>query len=75
MNPFETIPVGDHGVEVTRLGMGGVFIAGRGPADGQYRVLRGGSWLNAPGRCRSAARSSGWARQRFYKIGFRVILE
>ena len=48
---------------------------GRGPADGQYRVLRGGSWLNAPGRCRSAARSSGWARQRFYKIGFRVILE
>ena len=34
MDPFERIPVGDHGVEVTRLGMGGVFIAGRGPADG-----------------------------------------
>ena len=34
MDPFERIPVGDHGVEVTRLGMGGVFIAGRGSADG-----------------------------------------
>jgi len=34
VNPFETVPVGEHGVEVTRLGMGGVFVAGRGPADG-----------------------------------------
>ena len=34
MNPFETIPVGNNGAEVTRLGLGGVFIAGRGPADG-----------------------------------------
>lgn len=34
MNPFETVPVGKNGVEVTRLGLGGVFIAGRGPADG-----------------------------------------
>ena len=34
MNPFESIPVGDYGAEVTRLGMGGVFISGRGPADG-----------------------------------------
>ena len=34
MNPFESIPIGDHGAEVTRLGMGGVFIAGRGSADG-----------------------------------------
>jgi len=47
----------------------------RGPSDGQYRVLRGGSWINGPDRCRSAARSSGHARQRFYKIGFRVIVE
>ena len=34
MNPFESIPIGDQGAEVTRLGMGGVFIAGRGSADG-----------------------------------------
>ena len=34
MNPFESIRIGDHGAEVTRLGMGGVFIAGRGSADG-----------------------------------------
>ena len=27
MNPFETIPVGNNGAEVTRLGLGGVFIA------------------------------------------------
>ena len=36
MNPFEMTPVGERGVEVTRLGLGGVFISGRGPVDGSY---------------------------------------
>ncbi len=36
MNPFEMAPVGERGVEVTRLGLGGVFISGRGPVDGSY---------------------------------------
>jgi len=35
VNPFESIQIGDHGAEVTRLGMGGVFISGRGSADGR----------------------------------------
>jgi D-threo-aldose 1-dehydrogenase len=35
VNPFESIPVGEHGAGVTRLGMGGVFISGRGSADGR----------------------------------------
>lgn len=34
MDPFETIAVGDTGVAVTRLGLGGVFVAGRDHDDG-----------------------------------------
>lgn len=30
----------------------------QGPEKGLYRVLRGGSWRNDPGGCRSATRSS-----------------
>ena len=34
MDPFEKIAIGDTGVEVTRLGMGGVFVGGREHGDG-----------------------------------------
>ena len=44
MNPFESIPIGDHGAEVTRLGMGGVFISGRGSADGRDATSASFSW-------------------------------
>ena len=42
----------------------------QGPAEGNQRVLRGGSWRSYPGACRSAFRLSGDART--YNIGFRV---
>jgi D-threo-aldose 1-dehydrogenase len=34
MNPFERVAIGDTGVEVTQLGLGGVFVAGRDHDDG-----------------------------------------
>jgi formylglycine-generating enzyme required for sulfatase activity len=44
----------------------------RGPTKGQYRVLRGGSWLNFPMGCRSACRLGGAPDTRFDIFGFRV---
>jgi len=38
----------------------------QGPEKGEYRVLRGGSWGNFPGNCRSAVRSR-------YVPGIRII--
>ncbi|MEM7252523.1 MAG: aldo/keto reductase [Pseudomonadota bacterium] len=34
MDPFQTVAIGDTGVEVTRLGFGGVFVGGREQGDG-----------------------------------------
>ena len=34
MDPFAQIPIGDTGVAVTRLGLGGVFVGGREHGDG-----------------------------------------
>ena len=45
-----------------------------GPANGAYRVLRGGSWDDAPWNCWSANRGGGFPVFRFYLIGFRVVL-
>jgi formylglycine-generating enzyme required for sulfatase activity/uncharacterized caspase-like protein/DNA-binding Xre family transcriptional regulator len=39
----------------------------------QFRVLRGGSWLNAPRECRSAFRSYWDSDDRVNRIGFRVV--
>ena len=41
---------------------------------GAGRVLRGGSWCNAPVSCRSAARSRGGPNHRDDNIGFRVVV-
>ncbi len=41
-----------------------------GPAEGNQRILRGGSWRSYPGACRSAFRLRSDARS--YNIGFRV---
>jgi formylglycine-generating enzyme required for sulfatase activity len=38
----------------------------------QYRLLRGGSWLNYPGLCRSAYRYSFSPGDRGGLVGFRV---
>jgi formylglycine-generating enzyme required for sulfatase activity len=47
---------------------GGAWTTG----DSNYRVLRGGSWLNLPQYLRSAFRYRGDAQNDYYNIGFRV---
>ena len=45
-----------------------------GPADGQFRVLRGGSWISYPRSCRSAYRHYYYPVNRDYYLGFRVVV-
>ena len=45
----------------------------RGPADGEYRVKRGGSCFQEPDFCRSAARANS-LDLRNIRVGFRVVL-
>ena len=45
----------------------------QGPAQGEYRVLRGGSWFNLPWYCRSALRNWNIPDYRLDLIGFRVV--
>lgn len=44
----------------------------RGPVTGEFRVVRGGSWLANTVDARSAARSQGLPGDRFDSVGFRV---
>ena len=37
MNPFESIALGNTGVEVTRMGLGGAAVSGMVLGDGLYR--------------------------------------
>ena len=46
-----------------------------GPAEGPYRVLRGGSWNNSPQGCRSAFRINNAPDGRNDLIGFRVAMD
>jgi iron(II)-dependent oxidoreductase len=43
----------------------------RGPADGRYKVVRGGSWKSAPALLRTATRSGASPDRRAATIGFR----
>ena len=45
----------------------------RGPAEGSYRVDRGGCWNFTPQYCRSAVRDRGVPEDRFNLLGFRVL--
>ena len=45
-----------------------------GPDSGRFRVLRGGSWFNSAGRCRSAARYRDDPECRYSYYGFRLLL-
>ena len=44
----------------------------QGPESGDSRVLRGGSWFNEGGRCRSADRARYVPSYRSYRTGFRL---
>ena len=37
MDPFETVNIGNTGVQVTRLGLGGAPLAGMAAFDGNYQ--------------------------------------
>jgi formylglycine-generating enzyme required for sulfatase activity len=43
-----------------------------GAPENHPRLLRGGSWLNDPGYCRSASRGTSLPVNRHYDVGFRV---
>ncbi|MEM1085209.1 MAG: formylglycine-generating enzyme family protein [Verrucomicrobiota bacterium] len=45
-----------------------------GPAKGEARVIRGGTWNRVATSCRSAYRYSAGPESRSYNIGFRVVL-
>jgi formylglycine-generating enzyme required for sulfatase activity len=45
-----------------------------GPNSGQYRVLRGGSWVNTPVNVRAASRGRGVPAGRTLDLGFRLAL-
>ena len=44
-----------------------------GPAGGNQRVVRGGSWADPASACRSAARRGASAGSRLKEVGFRVV--
>ena len=44
----------------------------KGPGEGAYRVLRGGSCFNYPANCRAAFRISNGPADRGYDVGFRL---
>jgi len=46
----------------------------RGPSLGQYRVLRGGSFMDNRDFCRSVERNAGLPDDRVFSVGFRVAL-
>ena len=54
---------------------GGAVTDPAGPSSGSRRVLRGGSWTDSPGRCRSAGRYSDVPYGTHHSFGFRVVRE
>jgi len=53
---------------------GGTALDPQGPANGQLRVFRGGSWRDGDRYCRSADRYFADPGSRFVDVGFRVVL-
>lgn len=45
----------------------------KGATSGSDRVIRGGSWNESSGNCRSAARDLGYSNLRSYNTGFRAV--
>lgn len=46
-----------------------------GPAQGQFRVMKGGDWTSGPVRLRCAFRGKAWPDLALYNSGFRVVIE
>ncbi|HUU23826.1 MAG TPA: formylglycine-generating enzyme family protein [Phycisphaerae bacterium] len=46
-----------------------------GPAEGNHRILRGGSWANPPEFCRSPNRAGAGPESKRKSLGFRVVVE
>ncbi|MBI5248358.1 MAG: SUMF1/EgtB/PvdO family nonheme iron enzyme [Desulfomonile tiedjei] len=46
-----------------------------GPAQGQFRVLKGGDWTSGPVRLRCPFRGQAWPSLALYNSGFRVIID
>jgi formylglycine-generating enzyme required for sulfatase activity len=46
----------------------------KGPSSGQYRVLRGGSFMDNRDFCRAVERSAGLPDDRVFSVGFRVAM-
>jgi serine/threonine-protein kinase len=53
----------------------GATVDPTGPADGDLRVFRGGSWFNVPSLIRSAVRGGDRPDQTSNRCGFRLVLE
>jgi formylglycine-generating enzyme required for sulfatase activity len=51
----------------------GLVLDEGGPASGEYRVMRGGSWFHQAKECRSAARSATPEDSRHDYLGFRAV--
>ena len=47
----------------------------KGPATGEWRVMRGGSWYSHADRCRASFRGGNFPTSRFSFVGFRVVKE
>jgi formylglycine-generating enzyme required for sulfatase activity len=47
----------------------------KGPAEGKYKVARGGSWTERGDGCRSSARRGLDPATRAKDLGFRIVLE
>lgn len=58
----------------TQLSKQGMAVNPRGPAKGEYRVVRGGSWVNNAVGCRSAFRFNVLPGIFDRDVGFRVVL-
>jgi formylglycine-generating enzyme len=52
----------------------GLVVNPKGPKKGAGRVLRGGSWYNTAQNCRSAYRHYWLPDDRFFNVGFRLVL-
>lgn len=52
----------------------GTVVDPTGPAEGEYRVHRGGSWVDMPSYVRSGSRSNDYPDDAYDHVGFRLVM-